>query len=101
MLITVFVLVVMVLCANISFRNIFTLIKISILGALGAFVFLLIKSIFSSGNSYKVNRIKTSIDPFAGNSSQDSHVVNSLISLGMVVYLKRIGNSYTEVGLFT
>ncbi|MBU0278279.1 FtsW/RodA/SpoVE family cell cycle protein [Gemella sp. zg-1178] len=99
MLITVFVLVVMVLCANISFRNIYTIIKISILGAFGALFFLLIIVIFSSGSSYRVNRIKTFLDPFYGKSSSDSQVVNSLISFGNGgLFGRGLGNSIQKLG---
>lgn len=100
MVITILVLMTMVLCSNISFKNIMTIIKVSILGFLGALlVFLLKNSIVSSGASYKVNRLKTFIDPFAGSTSSDQHIVNSLISFGNGgLFGRGIGNSIQKLG---
>lgn len=101
MLITASVLVLMILCANISFRNILTLIKLGVISAVTLMVFILIKNMFSDteGASYRLNRFKVFLDPFNGVSDPNNQIVNSLIAFGNGgLFGRGLGNSIQKLG---
>ena len=61
--------------------------------------FLLLSSLFSGKSSYRVNRFKTFINPFSGNTISDNHIVNSLISFSNGgVFGRGLGNSIQKLG---
>lgn len=83
MLITGMVVIIIVLCSNISFRNILSLLKVGIISVISLALFLILKSfMFSSGKSYQADRFRTFFDPFYGTEDPNNQIVNSLIAFG-------------------
>ncbi|KXB58649.1 FtsW/RodA/SpoVE family cell cycle protein [Gemelliphila asaccharolytica] len=99
MLITTTVVFVILLCSNMCFSNILKILKISSISFLVLMFFLLLSSLFSGKSSYRVNRFKTFINPFSGNTISDNHIVNSLISFSNGgVFGRGLGNSIQKLG---
>lgn len=100
MLITTGVVILMIFCSNISFRNLFSLIKIATIGLLFvSFVFLVQSYISGSEASYRINRFKTFLDPFSGNTDSNTHIVNSMIAFGNGgMFGRGLGNSIQKLG---
>lgn len=99
MLITIAVVIIIMFCANISFRNILLLIKIGLASLVGLALVIYIKGLFSDGSAYQLNRIQTFLDPFSGTSNSNEHIINSMISFGNGgLFGKGLGNSIQKLG---
>ncbi len=100
MLITATTLILMVLCANISFRNILTLLKLGVISLGTVLLFILAKNaIFASEGSYRINRFKIFLDPFNGLGDSNNQIVNSLIAFGNGgLFGRGLGNSVQKLG---
>lgn len=99
MLITISVVILIMLCANISFRNILSLVKLGLLSIVVLIVFMYVKGLIFGSNEYQINRIKTFVDPFSGNSNSNEHIVNSMISFGNGgLFGRGLGNSIQKLG---
>lgn len=100
MLITSVIIIIMVLCSNISFKNIIKLLKLGLGSLIVIFLLSLLKKIiFSSGNSYQIDRFKVFWDPFYGTSDPNNQVVNSLIAFGNGgLFGRGLGNSIQKLG---
>lgn len=99
MLITGTIVIVMVLCSNISFKNILLLIKIGALSIILLILFLFIKSSIFPTSSYKINRFKIFLNPFYGVSDSNNQIVNSLIAFGNGgLFGRGLGNSIQKLG---
>ncbi|MBF0715225.1 FtsW/RodA/SpoVE family cell cycle protein [Gemelliphila palaticanis] len=99
MLITGAVLIIMVLCSNMSFKNIIKLLKIGTVSLILLFLIIFLKSTYFSNNSYQVNRFKVFLDPFYGTNDSNNQVVNSLIAFGNGgLFGRGLGNSIQKLG---
>lgn len=100
MLITGMAVILVFMCANISFRNIMSLIKLGVISSAMLILVLFIKGLFSGGGtSYQLNRIKVFLDPFYGTTDPNNQIVNSLIAFGNGgLFGRGIGNSIQKLG---
>ncbi|MDO4813944.1 MAG: FtsW/RodA/SpoVE family cell cycle protein [Gemella sp.] len=99
MLITIAVVIIIMFCANISFRNILLLIKIGLASLVGLALVMYIRGLITGGTTYQINRIKTFFDPFSGTSNSNEHIINSMISFGNGgLFGKGLGNSIQKLG---
>lgn len=99
MLITIAVVITIMFCANISFRNIMLLIKIGVASLVVLALVIYFRGLLSGGSAYQLNRIQTFFDPFSGTSNSNEHIINSMISFGNGgLFGKGLGNSIQKLG---
>lgn len=99
-LITLVVMAIMTLCSNMNAKNIKKIILLAaVAGAVVLFI-ILVRSLFSSGASYRANRFKVFFNPFSENlNGAGDQVVNSLIAFGNGgLFGSGLGDSIQKLG---
>ena len=100
-LITLSVIGIMTLCSNIHFKNIKKILSLAIVAGVAVLMLFMLKSaFFSSGTSYRTNRLKVFLNPFSENlSAAADQVINSYIAFGNGGLVGRgLGNSIQKLG---
>lgn len=99
-LITLSVIGLMTLCSNMHFKNIKKILTLAVIGVGTIIFFLVVRGAFSSGSSYRTNRLKVFLDPFSENlSAAADQVINSYIAFGNGGLVGRgLGNSIQKLG---
>ena len=100
MLITLSVVGIMTLCSNMHFKNIKRLLTLAVMAIVIVVALLFVKSAFSSGSSYRTNRLKVFLNPFSEDlSAAADQVINSYIAFGNGGFFGRgLGNSIQKLG---
>jgi len=100
MLITLSVVGIMTLCSNMHFKNIKRLLTLAVMAIVIVVALLFVKSAFSSGSSYRTNRIKVFLNPFSEDlSAAADQVINSYIAFGNGgLFGRGLGNSIQKLG---
>ena len=95
MLITLSVVGIMTLCSNIK-----RLLTLAVMAIVIVVALLFVKSAFSSGSSYRTNRIKVFLNPFSEDlSAAADQVINSYIAFGNGgLFGRGLGNSIQKLG---
>lgn len=98
-LITLSVIGIMTLCSNMHFKNIKKLLTLSLSAVAILVGYLVLSSMFTSG-TYRTNRIKVFLNPFADNlNAAADQVINSYIAFGNGgLFGRGLGNSIQKLG---
>lgn len=100
MLITLSVVGIMTLCSNMHFKNIKKILTLALTAGVIVAMLLIIRGAFSSGASYRTNRLLVFLNPFSENlSAAADQVINSYIAFGNGGLVGRgLGNSIQKLG---
>ena len=101
MLITLSVIGIMTLCSNMHSQNIKKILTLAIIaGAAVLMLFMLKSALFSSGTSYRTNRLKVFLNPFSEDlAAAADQVINSYVAFGNGgLFGRGLGNSIQKLG---
>ena len=101
MLITLSVIGIMTLCSNMHSKNVKKILLLALIAGIAVLMLFMIKNVlFSSGTSYRTNRLKVFLNPFSENlSAAADQVINSYIAFGNGGLVGRgLGNSIQKLG---
>ena len=100
-LITLSVMGIMTLCSNMHSQNIKKILSLTIVaGVVVLMLFMLKSSLFSSGTSYRTNRLKVFLNPFSEDlAAAADQVINSYVAFGNGgLFGRGLGNSIQKLG---
>ena len=101
MLITLSVIGIMTLCSNMHSQNIKKILTLAIIaGAAVLMLYMLKSALFSSGTSYRTNRLKVFLNPFSEDlAAAADQVINSYVAFGNGgLFGRGLGNSIQKLG---
>ena len=101
MLITLSVIGIMTLCSNMHSQNVKKIISLALIaGAAVLMLFMMKSALFSSGSSYRTNRLKVFLNPFSEDlAAAADQVINSYIAFGNGgLFGRGLGNSIQKLG---
>ena len=100
-LITLSVMGIMTLCANMHSQNIKKILSLAIVAGVAVLMLFMLKStLFSSGTSYRTNRLKVFLNPFSDDlAAAADQVINSYVAFGNGgLFGRGLGNSIQKLG---
>ena len=100
-LITLSVMGIMTLCSNMHSQNIKKILSLAIVaGVVVLMLFMLKSTLFSSGTSYRTNRLKVFLNPFSDDlAAAADQVINSYVAFGNGgLFGRGLGNSIQKLG---
>ncbi len=100
-LITLSVMGIMTLCSNMHSQNIKKILSLAIVAGVAVLVLFMLKSaLFSSGTSYRTNRLKVFLNPFSEDlAAAADQVINSYVAFGNGgLFGRGLGNSIQKLG---
>ena len=100
-LITLSVMGIMTLCSNMHSQNIKKILSLAIVaGVVVLMLFMLKSALFSSGTSYRTNRLKVFLNPFSDDlAAAADQVINSYVAFGNGgLFGRGLGNSIQKLG---
>ncbi len=100
-LITLSVMGIMTLCSNMHSQNIKKILSLAIVAGLAVLMLFMLKSaLFSSGTSYRTNRLKVFLNPFSEDlAAAADQVINSYVAFGNGgLFGRGLGNSIQKLG---
>ncbi|MGY3816120.1 FtsW/RodA/SpoVE family cell cycle protein [Gemella taiwanensis] len=100
-LITLSVMGIMTLCSNMHSQNIKKILSLAIVaGVVVLMLFMLKSALFSSGTSYRTNRLKVFLNPFSEDlTAAADQVINSYVAFGNGgLFGRGLGNSIQKLG---
>ena len=100
-LITLSVMGIMTLCSNMHSQNIKKILSLAIVAGVAVLMLFMLKStLFSSGTSYRTNRLKVFINPFSDDlAAAADQVINSYVAFGNGgLFGRGLGNSIQKLG---
>ncbi len=101
MLITLSVIGIMTLCSNMHSQNVKKIISLALIaGAAVLMLFMMKSALFSSGSSYRTNRLKVFLNPFSEDlAAAADQVINSYVAFGNGgLFGRGLGNSIQKLG---
>ena len=101
MLITLSVIGIMTLCSNMHSKNVKKILLLALIAGIAVLMLFMIKNVlFSSGTSYRTNRLKVFLNPFSENlAAAADQVINSYVAFGNGgVFGRGLGNSIQKLG---
>ena len=101
MLITLSVIGIMTLCSNMHSQNVKKIISLALIaGAVVLMLFTIKSTLFSSGTSYRTNRLKVFVNPFSEDlAAATDQVINSYVAFGNGgLFGRGLGNSIQKLG---
>ncbi len=101
MLITLSVIGIMTLCSNMHSQNVKKIISLALIaGAVVLMLFMIKSTLFSSGTSYRTNRLKVFVNPFSEDlAAAADQVINSYVAFGNGgLFGRGLGNSIQKLG---
>ena len=100
-LITLSVMGIMTLCSNMHSQNINKLLSLAIVAGVAVLMLFMLKSaLFSSGTSYRTNRLKVFLNPFSDDlAAAADQVINSYVAFGNGgLFGRGLGNAIQKLG---
>ena len=100
-LITLSVMGIMTLCSNMHSQNIKKILTLAIIAGMAVLMLFMLKSaLFSSGTSYRTNRLKVFLNPFSEDlAAAADQVINSYVAFGNGgLFGRGLGNSIQKLG---
>lgn len=100
-LITLSVMGIMTLCSNMHSQNIKKILSLAIVAGVAVLILFMLKSaLFSSGTSYRTNRLKVFLNPFSDDlAAAADQVINSYVAFGNGgLFGRGLGNSIQKLG---
>ena len=100
-LITLSVMGIMTLCSNMHSQNIKKILSLAIMAGVAVLMLFMLKStLFSSGTSYRTNRLKVFLNPFSDDlAAAADQVINSYVAFGNGgLFGRGLGNSIQKLG---
>ena len=101
MLITLSVIGIMILCSNMHSKNVKKILSLALIAGVAVLMLFMIKNaLFSSGTSYRTNRLKVFLNPFSEDlAAAADQVINSYVAFGNGgVFGRGLGNSIQKLG---
>ena len=101
MLITLLVIGIMTLCSNMHSKNVKKILSLALIAGLAVLMLFMIKNaLFSSGTSYRTNRLKVFLNPFSEDlAAAADQVINSYVAFGNGgLFGRGLGNSIQKLG---
>ena len=101
MLITLAVMGIMTFCSNMHSQNVKKIISLALIAGVAVLMLFMLKNaLFSSGTSYRTNRLKVFINPFSEDlAAAADQVINSYVAFGNGgVFGRGLGNSIQKLG---
>ena len=101
MLITLSVIGIMTLCSNMHSKNVKKILSLALIAGVAVLMLFVIKNaLFSSGTSYRTNRLKVFLNPFSEDlASAADQVINSYVAFGNGgLFGRGLGNSIQKLG---
>ena len=101
MLITLSVIGIMTLCSNMHSKNVKKILSLALIAGLAVLMLFMIKNaLFSSGTSYRTNRLKVFLNPFSEDlAAAADQVINSYVAFGNGgLFGRGLGNSIQKLG---
>ena len=101
MLITLSVIGIMTLCSNMHSKNVKKILSLALIAGIAVLMLFMIKNaLFSSGTSYRTNRLKVFINPFSEDLAAAAvQVINSYVAFGNGgLFGRGLGNSIQKLG---
>ena len=101
MLITLSVIGIMILCSNMHSKNVKKILSLALIAGLAVLMLFMIKNaLFSSGTSYRTNRLKVFLNPFSEDlAAAADQVINSYVAFGNGgLFGRGLGNSIQKLG---
>ena len=101
MLITLLVIGIMTLCSNMHSKNVKKILLLALIAGIAVLMLFMIKNVlFSSGTSYRTNRLKVFLNPFSEDlAAAADQVINSYVAFGNGgVFGRGLGNSIQKLG---
>ena len=101
MLITLSVIGIMTFCSNMHSQNVKKILLLALIAGVAVlFLFMLKSAIFSSGTSYRTNRLKVFLNPFSEDlAAAADQVINSYVAFGNGgLFGRGLGNSIQKLG---
>ena len=101
MLITLSVIGIMTLCSNMHSKNVKKILSLALIAGVAVLMLFVIKNaLFSSGTSYRTNRLKVFLNPFSEDlAAAADQVINSSVAFGSGgLFGRGLGNSIQKLG---
>ena len=101
MLITLSVIGIMTLCSNMHSKNVKKILSLALIAGVAVLMLFVIKNaLFSSGTSYRTNRLKVFLNPFSEDlAAAADQVINSYVAFGNGgLFGRGLGNSIQKLG---
>ena len=101
MLITLSVIGIMTLCSNMHSQNVKKILSLALIAGVAVLMLFMLKStLFSSGSSYRTNRLKVFLNPFSEDlAAAADQVINSYVASGNGgLFGRGLGNSIQKLG---
>ena len=101
MLITLSVIGIMTLCSNMHSQNVKKILSLALIAGVAVLMLFMLKStLFSSGSSYRTNRLKVFLNPFSEDLvAAADQVINSYVAFGNGgLFGRGLGNSIQKLG---
>ena len=101
MLITLSVIGIMTLCSNMHSKNVKKILSLALIAGVAVLMLFVIKNaLFSSGTSYRTNRLKIFLNPFSEDlAAAADQVINSYVAFGNGgLFGRGLGNSIQKLG---
>ena len=101
MLITLSVIGIMTLCSNMHSKNVKKILSLALIAGVAVLMLFMIKNVlFSSGTSYRTNRLKVFLNPFSEDlAAAADQVINSYVAFGNGgLFGRGLGNSIQKLG---
>ena len=101
MLITLSVIGIMTLCSNMHSKNVKKILLLALIAGIAVLMLFMIKNVlFSSGTSYRTNRLKVFLNPFSEDlAAAADQVINSYVAFGNGgLFGRGLGNSIQKLG---
>ena len=100
MLITLSVIGIMTLCSNMHSKNVKKILSLALIAGVAVLMLFVIKNaLFSSGTSYRTNRLKVFLNPFSEDLAAADQVINSYVAFGNGgLFGRGLGNSIQKLG---
>ena len=101
MLITLSVMGIMTFCSNMHSQNVKKILSLALIAGVAVLMLFMLKSaLFSSGTSYRTNRLKVFLNPFSEDlAAAADQVINSYVAFGNGgLFGRGLGNSIQKLG---
>ena len=101
MLITLSIIGIMTLCSNMHSKNVKKILLLALIAGVAVLMLFVIKNaLFSSGTSYRTNRLKVFLNPFSEDlAAAADQVINSYVAFGNGgLFGRGLGNSIQKLG---
>ena len=101
MLITLSVIGIMTLCSNMHSQNVKKILSLALIAGVAVLMLFMLKNtLFSSGSSYRTNRLKVFLNPFSEDlAAAADQVINSYVAFGNGgLFGRGLGNSIQKLG---